>query len=44
MSISVVVSNFNGLNFLPRLLETMRAQRGVTTEIIIVDRESRDGS
>ena len=44
MSISVVVSNFNGLNFLPRLLETLRAQRGVVTEIIIVDRESRDGS
>ena len=44
MSISIVVSNFNGLNFLPRLLETLRAQRNVTTEIIIVDRQSTDGS
>jgi GT2 family glycosyltransferase len=44
MTISVVVSNFNGLNFLPRLLETLKAQRDVTTEIIIVDRESTDGS
>jgi len=44
MPISVVVSNFNGLRFLPRLVETLRAQRDVTLEIIIVDRESTDGS
>ena len=42
--ISVIVSNFNGLRFLPKLLESLRAQRGVELEIIIVDRESRDGS
>jgi GT2 family glycosyltransferase len=42
--ISVIVSNFNGLRFLPKLLESLRAQRGVALEIIIVDRESRDGS
>ena len=44
MAISVVVSNFNGLNYLPKLVETLQAQRGVTTEIIIVDRQSKDGS
>jgi GT2 family glycosyltransferase len=44
MSISVVVSNFNGLNFLPRLLDSLRGQLNVTTEIIIVDRQSKDGS
>lgn len=44
MSISVIVSNLNGERFLPRLLETLRAQKGVDLEIIIVDRESRDGS
>ena len=42
--ISVIVSNFNGLRFLPKLLESLRAQLGVALEIIIVDRESRDGS
>jgi GT2 family glycosyltransferase len=42
--ISVIVSNFNGLRFLPRLLESLRAQRGVESEIIIVDRLSTDGS
>jgi GT2 family glycosyltransferase len=42
--ISVIVSNFNGLKYLPRLIETLQAQQNVTTEIIIVDRESTDGS
>jgi GT2 family glycosyltransferase len=42
--ISVIVSNFNGLRWLPRLLGTLRAQRGVETEILVVDRESTDGS
>ena len=44
MSVSVIASNFNGERFLPRLLSTLRAQRGVTLEIIIVDRHSTDGS
>jgi len=44
MPLSIIVSNFNGLTFLPRLLETLRAQQDVTSEIIIVDRESVDGS
>jgi GT2 family glycosyltransferase len=44
MSVSVVVSNLNGARFLPRLLDTLRAQRGVTAEIIVVDRRSRDES
>ncbi len=42
--ISVIVSNFNGLRFLPRLLDTLRAQRGVELDLIVVDRQSTDGS
>ncbi len=44
MPISVIASNFNGLRFLPRLIETIREQEHATTEIIIVDRQSTDGS
>ena len=44
MAISVIVSNFNGARFLPRLLDTLKAQRGVTLEIIVVDRDSSDDS
>jgi GT2 family glycosyltransferase len=44
LSISVVVSNLNGERYLPRLLESLTAQRGVTVEIIVVDRESTDSS
>jgi GT2 family glycosyltransferase len=44
MLISVIISNLNGQRFLPRLLETLRVQRGVDLEIIVVDRHSTDGS
>jgi GT2 family glycosyltransferase len=44
MAVSVIVSNLNGKKFLPRLLDTLRAQRGVTLQVIVVDRLSRDGS
>jgi GT2 family glycosyltransferase len=44
MAVSVIVSNMNGKRFLPRLLQTLRAQRGVTTQLIVVDRHSHDGS
>jgi GT2 family glycosyltransferase len=44
MPISVIVSNFNGLKYLPRLIETLREQQNVSIEIIMVDRESSDGS
>jgi GT2 family glycosyltransferase len=44
MPISVIVSNFNGAKFLPRLIETLQQQQEVTIEIIIVDRQSSDGS
>ena len=44
MSVSVIVSNFNGARWLPRLLETLEAQQGVTLEIIVVDRHSADDS
>jgi GT2 family glycosyltransferase len=43
-SISVVVSNLNGERYLQRLLETLEAQIDVHTEIIVVDRNSTDGS
>jgi GT2 family glycosyltransferase len=43
-SISFIVSNFNGAKYLPRLLESLKAQQGVTLEIIIVDRDSKDDS
>lgn len=43
-SVSVIVSNFNGARFLPRLLETLIGQRGVTVEIVVVDRCSTDES
>ena len=42
--ISVIISNFNGAKWLPRLMETLREQRGVSLEIIVVDRNSTDGS
>jgi GT2 family glycosyltransferase len=44
VSVSVIISNFNGLRFLPKLLESLRAQRNVTLEIIVVDRNSTDSS
>jgi len=44
MNVSVIVCNLNGMKFLPRLIETLRTQEEVETEIIVVDRESRDGS
>ena len=44
MAISVIISNLNGARFLPRLLETLGAQRGVELEIVVVDRESTDES
>ena len=44
MAVSAIISNFNGARFLPRLLETLRAQKGVTLEILVVDRHSHDDS
>jgi GT2 family glycosyltransferase len=44
MAVSVIVSNFNGKSFLPRLLESLRGQRGVSTQVVVVDRFSHDGS
>jgi GT2 family glycosyltransferase len=42
--VSVIISNFNGAKYLPRLIETLHAQQGVELEIIVVDRNSSDGS
>jgi GT2 family glycosyltransferase len=43
-TVSVIVSNFNGARYLPKLLETLRAQREVNVEIVVVDRNSTDDS
>jgi GT2 family glycosyltransferase len=42
--VSTIISNFNGARYLPKLLETLRGQRGVEVEIIVVDRNSSDES
>lgn len=42
--VTVIVSNFNGATYLPKLLESLTAQRGVKAEIIVVDRNSTDDS
>ena len=44
MSVSVIVSNLNGARFLPKLLDSLAAQRDVDLEVIVVDRHSTDGS
>ena len=44
MSISVIISNFNGARYLPKLLESLKAQRNVELQIIVVNRKSTDGS
>jgi GT2 family glycosyltransferase len=44
LCVSVVVSNLNGARYLPRLLDTLAAQIGVETEVIVVDRDSTDES
>jgi GT2 family glycosyltransferase len=44
MGVSVIVSNFNGATYLPRLIESLQAQRDVQLEIIVVDRKSCDES
>jgi N-acetylglucosaminyl-diphospho-decaprenol L-rhamnosyltransferase len=43
-AVSVIVSNLNGARYLPRLLDSLAAQSGVETEIIVVDRHSTDAS
>jgi GT2 family glycosyltransferase len=42
--ISAIVCNLNGRRFLPRLIESLKAQQGVAAQIVVVDRESTDGS
>ena len=42
--VSVVTSNFNGSKYLRRLLATLGGQRGVETEVVVVDRHSTDDS
>jgi GT2 family glycosyltransferase len=44
MSVSVIISSFNGARFLPRLLDSLSSQLGATLEIIVVDRQSSDNS
>jgi GT2 family glycosyltransferase len=44
VSVTTIISNFNGARFLPRLLETLAGQQGVEHQIIVVDRQSTDES
>lgn len=44
MAVSIITCNFNGARFLPKLLGSLKQQQGVETEIIVVDRNSTDGS
>ena len=44
MRISVIISNFNGARFLPKLLDSLRAQTLAPAELFVVDRESHDAS
>src|ERR1043166_5760519 len=44
MAVSVIISNFNGACWLPRLLETVQKQQSVDLEVIVVDRYSTDES
>ena len=43
-SVSVIISNFNGAKYLPRLINTLQKQEGVELELIVVDRNSTDDS
>lgn len=42
--ISVIVVNFNGAEFLPRCLDSLRRQTWPNLEILVVDNASHDGS
>ena len=44
MSVSVIISNFNGARFLPKLMDSLVSQLAVTLEVIVVDRQSSDDS
>jgi GT2 family glycosyltransferase len=44
MPISVIISNLNGARFLPKLLGSLKEQLGVTLQVIVVDRQSKDES
>jgi|GEM_PF-841242 len=42
--VSVIVSNFNGAKYLPRLISTLLKQECIDLELVIVDRNSSDES
>lgn len=42
--VSIIIPNYNCLSFLPACLASIRAQKDVPYEIIIVDDGSTDGS
>lgn len=42
--VSIVIPNFNCLKFLPTCIESIRSQKGVDYEIIVIDDGSTDGS
>ncbi|MEJ0088283.1 MAG: glycosyltransferase family 2 protein [Limisphaerales bacterium] len=43
-SVSIIIVNYNGLNWLKACLESVRCLEGVITEVIVVDNASTDGS
>ena len=42
--VSVIVSNFNGEKYLPKLIRTLQSQKSTDIQLIVVDRESSDSS
>jgi GT2 family glycosyltransferase len=42
--VSIIILNYNGLDFLPDCLESLRKTSYPRTELIVVDNSSRDGS
>ncbi len=44
MNVSVIIVNFNGMEFLPACLDGLQAQTRAVDEVIVVDNGSTDGS
>ncbi|WP_409200092.1 glycosyltransferase family 2 protein [Methanobrevibacter sp. DSM 116169] len=44
MKVSIITPNFNGLKFLKRYFESLKLEKDIIEEIIIVDNGSNDGS
>lgn len=42
--VSIIILNYNAVNFLPKTLESIKMQKGITVETILVDNNSTDNS